>query len=215
MIIGAQKCGTSAMWHSLCANPSVSKTRKEKRFFCLDSEYEKGLPYYSQKFSSYKKLNGDATPAYLFSEVTPERVFDVIPDIKLIVSFRNPTDRAYSQYHHAKQKLGGLSFEEALKEKKDLIKRGLYAHQMKNWLQFFPMESFLIIDFMDLGKDFAKTMSEIETFIGAEQFGVDIAGKRFTNYPPMRSDTRKELDDFFTPHNEELFELIQRRFQWE
>ena len=34
------------------------------------------------------------------------------------------------------------------------------------------------------------------------------------NYPEMKSKTRKLLQDFFRPHNEKLFEMIGKRFDW-
>ena len=30
----------------------------------------------------------------------------------------------------------------------------------------------------------------------------------------MKSETRKFLEDFFRPHNEKLFKLIGKRFDW-
>ena len=33
-------------------------------------------------------------------------------------------------------------------------------------------------------------------------------------YPEMKSETRKRLQEFFKPHNEKLFSLIGKRFNW-
>jgi hypothetical protein len=34
------------------------------------------------------------------------------------------------------------------------------------------------------------------------------------NYPEMKPETRKSLQDFFRPHNEKLFKMIGKRFDW-
>ena len=34
------------------------------------------------------------------------------------------------------------------------------------------------------------------------------------NYPEMKPETRKFLQDFFRPHNEKLFKMIGKRFDW-
>jgi hypothetical protein len=229
LIIGAQKSGTSAIWHCLTDHPDVGKTQKEKNFFNFG--WDEGLKFYSEMFVK-GKLNGDATPGYLFMSVVPQRVKETIPNAKFIVSLRNPIDRAYSQYNHHIPKyttqkywidrLKGKvpSFEEAIEfEKKKLrghtfVRRGHYVGQLRNWFNYFSRDQFLIIKFEDFVKGNNKTMIDIQDFLGLKVTTLN-PPKRFSEYSDMNPDTRQMLKEHFDPLNKELYELLDRDFGWE
>src|SRR5690606_121408 len=60
-------------------------------------------------------ITGEASPYYMFHPLAARRAKQVCPRARLIVALRNPTERAYSHYHHEKRKRREpLSFEEAL-----------------------------------------------------------------------------------------------------
>lgn len=210
IIIGAQKCGTSALWHTITDHPDVGKTKKEKRFF--NKHFHKGLPHYSSMFIP-GKINGDASPDYLISDEVPNRLCKTVPDVKLIVSFRNPTERAYSQYQHNKPKIGLATFEEELAIREEYIARGEYAKQMKRWLQFFPLEQFLFIKFEDFRLDNKRVFEEVGKFIGIDLKGY-AAIERYKPYDPMKESTKKRLDKHFKPLNEDLYNMLNIDFQW-
>src|SRR5688572_12475258 len=110
LIIGAQKCGTSALWHTLLQHSHVGSSRpKEKRFF--SQHYSKGLQFYSDMFTDPTKFHLDATPQYLRAPAVAARVKHTIPHAKLVVSFRDPVERAYSQYYHVKRAYESLGNE--------------------------------------------------------------------------------------------------------
>ncbi len=126
LIIGAQRGGTTSLYHYLQAQLCLELTAtKELHFF--DRRFHEGLAwyrahfptllekYFAQSFHRRAFLTGEATPGYLFHPHAPKRVADVLPHVKLIVLLRNPVDRAYSHYHHIVD-LGyeHLSFEEAI-----------------------------------------------------------------------------------------------------
>jgi hypothetical protein len=102
LIIGAQKAGTTALFHHLSRHPEIrTPKKKEVNFFHKNSNYDKGVVFYHSFFSKRsvfsKKLSFEATPAYLYYyEEVPKRVFDYDPTIKLIVTLRDPVERALS-----------------------------------------------------------------------------------------------------------------------
>lgn len=126
LVIGAQKCGTTALYHYLIEHPYiVSASRKQMHFF--DNNFDKGLTWYRTHFPTYlykyyfKRLHKhdfltcEATPYYIFHPLAAKRVAQVLPDAKFILLIRNPVSRAYSHYNHEKRKgTETLSFEEAL-----------------------------------------------------------------------------------------------------
>jgi len=111
LIIGAPKCGTTSMYLYLLRHPSMRPAyRKETHFFSDDRYYSNGSFGYRKMFATYffkiyfekikklKFLTGEASPGYLRDKKTPERVFKVLPKIKLIVLLRNPVNRSFARY---------------------------------------------------------------------------------------------------------------------
>lgn len=132
IIIGAQRCGTTALYDYLIKHPCVvSASKKEIHFF--DINYGKGIAWYRAHFPSFLTkiaiglketcfLTGEASPYYIFHPHAPKRVARVIPRVKLMVLLRNPIDRAYSHYHHVvRQGLETFSFEDAIKKEEERL----------------------------------------------------------------------------------------------
>ena len=127
IIIGAQKAGTTSLYHYLTLHPEIfSAESKEIHFFNIN--YKLGLTWYRSKFPTNvekfsrktlfrkKFLTGEASPYYINHPHVPRRIYETIRDVKIIAILRNPVDRAYSHfYFNIKQKLESLSFEDALK----------------------------------------------------------------------------------------------------
>jgi len=186
MCIGAQKTGTTALYHILKTHPeiTVSKPRKETKFFYRDEEYALGLEYYSNFFSydTPKKAVGEFDPDYLYFPYVPERIFnDFGASIKFIVILRNPVDRAYSHYLMSVRKgFETLNFNEAIKQEQTRLKssnreeinnfsymsRGRYEEQLKRYFKFFPIENFLFINYdEEFNKDLEGALKKIFLFL--------------------------------------------------
>src|SRR5947209_13351977 len=131
LIIGAQRGGTTSLYHYLRAHPAVhSSAVKDTHFF--DKKFHKGVSWYrahfptrfekayARRFRHQDFVTGEASPSYLFHPHAPSRTARLLPHVKLIVLLRNPIDRAFSQYYHALA-LGHekLSFEEALEREQE------------------------------------------------------------------------------------------------
>lgn len=125
LIIGAQKCGTTSLYHYLLKHPAVLRARnKELRYFT--QHYDRGEHWYREQFpGSMKRLRkslrhgravtGEATPYYLFHPLAPARIKAAYPRARFIAMLRNPVDRAFSHYkHHVKLGEETLSFEAAI-----------------------------------------------------------------------------------------------------
>lgn len=119
VIIGAQKSGTTSLYHYLEQHPQVYMSPvKEPKFFALEGEpfnpeprgpggltRIKGI----RDLESYQKLFdgvsneiaiGEASPVYICTPKAIQRIKFYIPDTKLIAILRHPVDRAYSHYVH-------------------------------------------------------------------------------------------------------------------
>lgn len=115
-IIGAQKCGTSALHKFLTQHPQIlGGKQKEIDFFSYENEYKKGLKYYHKNFKNSllqtllkKQFYLDSSPSYLLDQepnITCERLYNYNSKAKLIVLIRNPIDRAFSAYQMYKKRV--------------------------------------------------------------------------------------------------------------
>lgn len=117
-IIGAPKCGTTALYHCTKQHPEIFMCPvKEPHFFTFNgkppvfagpggSYFQRVAVYSPEKyltlFSSVEgqKAIGEASPSYLRSTIAAERIKQAVPTAKIIVLIRQPADRAYSQYQY-------------------------------------------------------------------------------------------------------------------
>jgi|SRR5215218_5070943 hypothetical protein len=122
-IVGAQKAGTTSLYHYLAQHPQIYMSPvKEPYFFDheLDSEgrivkensenrsQQKGSRF--PDFEAYRALFrgveaetaiGEASTPYIYVSGTAERIERYVPGAKVIAILRNPADRAYSAFSHA------------------------------------------------------------------------------------------------------------------
>ena len=198
-IIGAQKCGTSALHDILIQHPNIATPKaKEIHYFDNDSWYFKknSIIEYNKYFNlsrAKSTLYFEASPLYIFHPQTPFRIFDYNPKAKFIVLLRNPTKRAFSawsMYHHdeyIKKNLPNLhdpcDFDISINNELEnnllldfydnnisYIKRGIYHYQIKRWLKYFNYNQFIFIDSDSLKNNFNKTIIEIQNFLKIEHF---------------------------------------------
>jgi hypothetical protein len=126
LVIGAQRAGTTTLYHYLTQHPQVLGAVADKEVHFFDLRYPSGLESYRGAFpttASAKRVArahgavaiGEATPYYLFHPAVPARVAADLPDVRLIAVLRDPVSRAWSHHRHEVE-LGfeDLSFEDAL-----------------------------------------------------------------------------------------------------
>ena len=112
LIVGGQRCGTTSLHHYLIQHPGILSARFTKGVHWFDMSFDKPESWYRANFPTaarrraaadglgYPVLTGEASPYYLFHPEVPGRVGEVKPDIKIIAILEDPTERAWSHYHH-------------------------------------------------------------------------------------------------------------------
>lgn len=193
---------------------------------------------FEKKFGKF--LSFDVTSKYMEDECTANNIKKTEPDMKIIVILRNPVDRAYSQFHvSVKEQTEQMNFEDAVSkeieklkiefnEKSDeklkkfplenfhYIKKGLYAMQLKSWFRIFHRENILVLSTEEFEKNQDKIYKKIFNFLEIDDFKIKNQERmQKGHYPPMNTNIRNVLLDFFKPHNDELFSLIGEKFDWD
>ena len=101
-IVGAPKCGTTALWSYLGSHPDIFSAGKEYHFFGSDLVYrnqtrpdrESYLAYFSQ--ADQERYLLDASVGYLVSERAAVEIASFSPDCRIIAILRDPIDMMHS-----------------------------------------------------------------------------------------------------------------------
>lgn len=188
MLIGAQKSGTSWLAKMVRQHPDVyTPEKKELHFFNLEENYSKGLDWYREQFADHngEKAIGEFTPNYLWMcpnqdeiknlGVIPniaERVYKQYPELKLIVSMRDPVDRAISAYFHfiRSRKFPPSSRIFDIGHRHGIITMGYYYRQIHEWMKFYPKDRFLFLIYEeDIIKNKLDTLRRTFRFLGVDE----------------------------------------------
>jgi sulfotransferase family protein len=101
LIAGAARSGTTWLAGHLARHPQVFMAQpKELYFFEREELWAQGADWYASRFAAAGDAVavGEATPSYMFYPWAVERIEELLPDVRLIVSLRDPVERAYSHY---------------------------------------------------------------------------------------------------------------------
>ena len=182
-IVGAPRCGTTALWTYLKAHPEIfMSSQKELYYFDSDLHPEgwtqPSLVQYLSHFASAggRGLVGEATPSYLRSERAPHAIKAFNPKARILIMLRNPVDVMHSLHSLALYSLEPLTdFKAALEA--DSKRRGPgrigyrdfvdFPRQVETYFATFGRTSVHVIIFDDLKRDPGSVYENALRFLGA------------------------------------------------
>ena len=176
LVIGAPKAGTGSIRDYLRQHPEIfMPAKKDLRWFAYHGQTNRmrypcaSLAEYAAEFAAAgdAKARGEASDVYFWVQQAPARIAETLPDAKLVVSLREPAQRAFSIYHmnlRTEDKNRGLGFLEAL-ETDPIVQRG-YHDSLKAYLDRFARRQMKIILFEDLEKRTLQTAQDLYAFLG-------------------------------------------------
>ncbi len=211
VIAGTMRSGTTALARWLGAHPDVYMApRKELHYF--DSAKPKTMADYRREFAGRagQRAVGEATPNYVFADHAVERLATAVPDVRVIVSCREPVERAYSHYWARRSRVEELrEFAEVVAEEQrhpdtpagtglgtslDLLARGRYLEQIEEALRHLRREQLLVVLFDDVEQRPAQTFTRICTHIGVDPSLVpDDVGRPANGYRAFRSERLRRV----------------------
>ena len=196
IIIGAMKAATTSLYTYLKQHPDVFMTTiKEPMFFNnfkksnnfkLAGRKTKGITTLKEYYALFEEVKneqaiGEASPAYIFNENAPQLIHEHLPNTKIIAVLRQPVERAYSNFLHARRAdREPISDFEIAFNKEDERKaanwsplyhykgKGYYNQQLKRYYKLFPKENIKVILFKDLVKNPTKTCKDIFKFLNVD-----------------------------------------------
>ncbi|MEO1502387.1 MAG: sulfotransferase domain-containing protein, partial [Pseudomonadota bacterium] len=169
IIIGAMKAGTTNLYTSLAKHPNICRARlKEPEFF---SPYQSWRPY-----DSYESLwevdpnihlvTLEASTGYTKanSRETPRRMYEYGIRPYLIYILRNPFDRIESHFNFSARSLS-IEFDSDIVDE-ELISPSDYMTHIDRYLEYFPRDRLLILDFAQLNHAKVEVMDSVFDFLG-------------------------------------------------
>ncbi len=186
LIAGVQKGGTTALYHYLAAFPDVALSRVKEVHFFDDERQDWRRPAYGAYHAAFPAPDGrpcgEATPIYTYWPNALERIRAYNPAMRLIVTLRDPIERAWS--HWRMEYARGAEHEPfawcVRRGRQRLfsaepwghhrvysyVERGFYAEQLERLYGLFPREQTLVVRAEDLRADPAATVGAVRRFLG-------------------------------------------------
>lgn len=196
-IIGAPKCGTTAMSVYLRSHPNIFMSYpKEPHYFARDFYHHTATDSFQDYLSLFKKANpaihkaiGEASVWYLFSKTAVKQIYQYNPDVQIVVMLRNPIDMfeslhaqaLYNRYEDQtdpeaawdiqKIRADGHMIPKTCPEPKVLQYKAVVSlgQQMRKLYTHFPSEQVLPIIFDDFKKDPGVEYNRVLAFLGVEK----------------------------------------------
>jgi hypothetical protein len=167
-VIGPPRTASSWLHEVLGQSTLLPKSTKETRFF--DAHFHRGIKWYQSHFprSSGNRPMGEVAPTYFASDEARERIATVVPEAKVICTFRHPVERVLSLYR-MKRAYGMIpwAFEQAIVRDPELMESGKYATNLKSWQGALGKEQVLATIYDDLRDEPQSYVNSLLDFIGA------------------------------------------------
>lgn len=174
LVIGAMKSGSTSIYNILNQVENIyMPANKEPNTLSTDKVYQEKEAYY-KLIGATQKANfiGEASTCYTKfpdHKNIPKRALDILgSQTKIIYIVRDPLKRALSHINHDIS-LKIIKEEDA---RKALFSQTKYANysdyrlQLKQWVNFFPRDNFLVIRFEDFINRSEEEINKILFFLG-------------------------------------------------
>lgn len=190
-IVGAPKCGTTAMADFLAQHPDVRMGPKELNFFCDDLFLDPARIRSEENYLSHYadagdvKVHGDGSVFYMVSGEAARRIHDWDADAKILIHVRNPLE--FLPSHHSQILFEGFEdlddFEAAYDAEDDRAagrrmppkcplrmileyrRMAAFAEQIERFQAVFPPDQVKIVLFDDFKADLPAVYREVLEFL--------------------------------------------------
>ena len=100
--LGPQRSGSTWLDGCLRQHPQCALPVKTKETFFFDRYFDRGLCWYERQFDVGREVRavGEVAPSYFGYPDAPIRIAQLFPDARLIITLRNPIERAWSHFLH-------------------------------------------------------------------------------------------------------------------
>ena len=189
LVAGVQKGGTTALADYLRGHPQLGVPAAKELHIFDDEQLQWEAPDLSAHLQAFHGLEdrrrwGEATPIYLYWPDSLERIARYRRDMRLILLFRDPVERAWSQWRMETDRGfdDAPAFGWAIREGRErvaaspkgahrvysYVERGFYGGQLARLDALFPREQILMLRSEDLAEEPEGTLERVHRFLSVD-----------------------------------------------
>lgn len=191
-VAGAGRAGTTSLHRYLGQHPEIFMSAdKEPRFFAevwdraeQEGRLEAAIEDYLARFAPARDLPvaGESSVTYMYHPEVPDRIEARVPDARVVVSLRDPVERALSHYWlNVARGIEPRPVDEAVAEDladddvphdRDFVGQGFYADHVERLDDAFG-DRFRVVLFAELVDDPREVVRDLAGFLGVSVEAVD------------------------------------------
>jgi hypothetical protein len=240
-VIGPAKCGTSDLAVSLMLHPNVM-TPFIKEVWDTDPQSWRTAYPTERCVRRHAERHGIALSPFLSPCL---HSFDIAYNLsqldrntKVVISLRNPVDRAFSDWKwtllqtdkRLAETIPFLSTFPAYIDKAleifpavalptaNVLHEGIYSKAVKHWLQCFGSDGVMVLNVADYFRDRDEYLRSVQEFVGLPYVATPAFDTKINENPistvPPDEETMDRLRQFYRPYNDQLWNVLGRQFAW-
>lgn len=183
--IGPDKAGSSWLHEVLRAHPQVFMPDAKGLYF-FDRYFDRGVDWYLSQFEQARPEHdvvGEVCQDYLAHPLAAERMEQTLGTVRVMVTLRDPADRAFSSYlHMLRSGWDAGSFAQALGRYPELVEHGRYASQLERFERHLGRDNLYLALFDDLQADPQAFFDGVTAWLGIDAVVLD-EGQRVATLP--------------------------------
>jgi hypothetical protein len=215
IIIGAMKCGTTSLFHSLSKHcPSIKASRVKDTKFFVDQErggnWEKGLDWYLTMFPQSGGIKLEASTHYAKYPDYPgvaARIKQCLQNVKLIYLVRDPLRRAISHFFHnllVDKELLDINVAFSSSGNKYLHYSD-YALQLSQYHDYFEPEEILTLNLVE-EDDQTESLARLKRFLEIENHPFVLERSNTTKHNFVKAQEKMSIDPNIIHHSADNIE---------
>jgi hypothetical protein len=167
--VGPQRTGSTWLYECLRRHPELCFPRGVKETHFLDERFARGWGWYGAHFAHRRAGQRcmEIASTYFDAPETAQRLQAHAPACRIVVSLRDPAERAFSLWLHERTK-GRLrsDFPTALRECPRLLGASRYRAHLERWRGLFGPDRVLVVLLDDIAQAPAATLARVHEFLG-------------------------------------------------
>ena len=232
LVAGVQKGGTTALFDYLSVHPALAMAPVKEVHFFDDEAIDWAAPDYAAYHAAFPpadgRLRGEATPIYIYWPNALERIAAYNPAMRLILLFRDPVERAWSQWkmerartetepfswciRQGRARVAGAADGSGAHRVHSYVERGFYGAQVRRLLSIFPREQVLFLSSDSLRRDPERILGNACDFLRISPFDrvtplESHVGRPDSESLSMNKEDRAYLEDVFKKDQQEFQSL--------